>query len=400
MAKTELQYKKEKEIFFEDVFKISQENRAVMIIYDTGSGKFRVLKDTDLSGGGGIASNINIEKVGGTAVTGRDWSQDFQQLQLLPDIKTSLNNLDTKITKCDTDNVTVVSELAYDSTYDLKKISIERDNVGLATESTLSGIKSQTDKLTFDASNNLLVALPSDQVSDLKSVSVSNAYDTSNDWFKVSLENDSTGISSKVANLTFDANNNLKVAISSDEVGLATETTLSGIKSQTDKIQFSADNEIFVKIRGNGVELNPLSFDYKIDYTGMHPVLPVISVPFVFNWDDYFMYQAAYFTQDGTVNSTAVGFSFGSHDWAPARKILMIIVPDSGVTHYKIRLMANQYTTSWWWDLAIIENWDDVKDAYIIDAMSSKFLYVKLDEIEPSDKSIYVKLQIFTGDYL
>lgn len=69
----------------------------------------------------------------------------------------TLSSIDSKITKCDTDNVKVVSEVAYDSTNDLKKVSIERDNVGLAKESTLSGIKTQTDKLSFDASNNLKI---------------------------------------------------------------------------------------------------------------------------------------------------------------------------------------------------------------------------------------------------
>jgi len=39
-------------------------------------------------------------------------------------------------------------------------ISIDKDNVGLATESTLSAIRSQTDKLSFDEFNRLYIANP------------------------------------------------------------------------------------------------------------------------------------------------------------------------------------------------------------------------------------------------
>jgi hypothetical protein len=59
-------------------------------------------------------SPFNITKVAGTALTGRDWSGDFEKLQ----------NIDTTLST-------------------------------RASETTLSGIKSQTDKLQFDASNNL-----------------------------------------------------------------------------------------------------------------------------------------------------------------------------------------------------------------------------------------------------
>jgi len=61
-------------------------------------------------------SPFNLTKIGGTALTGRDWSADFAKLQ----------NLDVLLST-------------------------------RASESTLSGIKSQTDKLTFDASNYLQV---------------------------------------------------------------------------------------------------------------------------------------------------------------------------------------------------------------------------------------------------
>jgi hypothetical protein len=61
-------------------------------------------------------SPFNLAKVGGTTLTGRDWSSDFARLQ----------NLDVLLSS-------------------------------RASESTLAGIRSQTDKLTFDASNRLKV---------------------------------------------------------------------------------------------------------------------------------------------------------------------------------------------------------------------------------------------------
>jgi hypothetical protein len=64
-------------------------------------------------------SPFNLTKIGGTALTGRDWSGDFAKLQ----------NLDTALST-------------------------------RASESTLSGIKTQTDKLTFDTSNRLAIQNP------------------------------------------------------------------------------------------------------------------------------------------------------------------------------------------------------------------------------------------------
>ncbi|MCD6131812.1 MAG: hypothetical protein J7J61_06910 [Candidatus Hydrothermae bacterium] len=77
--------------------------------------------------------------------------------------ETTLSSINGKITKADTDNVKVVDEVAYDSTNDRKKVSIENDAVGLAKDATLqtanttlSGIKTQTDKMQFDSNNSLL----------------------------------------------------------------------------------------------------------------------------------------------------------------------------------------------------------------------------------------------------
>jgi len=62
----------------------------------------------------------------------------------------TLSSIDGKITKCDTDNVTVVSEVAYDSVNDRKKISIENDSVGIAKEATLSSIDGKITKCDTD----------------------------------------------------------------------------------------------------------------------------------------------------------------------------------------------------------------------------------------------------------
>lgn len=57
--------------------------------------------------------------------------------------ETTLSSINSKIIKADTDNVTIVSEPAYDPTNDLKKVSIENDAVGLARDSTLNSILGQ-----------------------------------------------------------------------------------------------------------------------------------------------------------------------------------------------------------------------------------------------------------------
>jgi len=75
---------------------------------------------------------------------------------------------------------TTIDLVALPATTTLQEAKIVGDEVGLATEATLSGIKTQTDKLQFDA------------------------------------------------------NNFLRAAIASDEVGLATETTLSSVLAQLD----------------------------------------------------------------------------------------------------------------------------------------------------------------------
>lgn len=56
--------------------------------------------------------------------------------------------------------IPVKAVVASDGSSATLSLVIESDLVGLAKESTLAGVKAQTDKLTFDASGRLLVANP------------------------------------------------------------------------------------------------------------------------------------------------------------------------------------------------------------------------------------------------
>lgn len=69
----------------------------------------------------------------------------FQSDQVGLATELTLSSIDGKIIIANTDNVTVVSEPAYDSLNDRKKVSIESDSVGLAKDSTLSLLLTQAD---------------------------------------------------------------------------------------------------------------------------------------------------------------------------------------------------------------------------------------------------------------
>jgi len=149
----------------------------------------------------------------------------------------TLSSIDGKITKCDTDNVKVVSEVAYDSTNDRKKISIENDSVGLAKDATLSSIEGKITKCDTD---NVKV------VSEV-------AYDSTNDRKKVSIENDAVGLatentlSSMNSKITKCDTDNVtivsipSVTIGTDNVGLAKENTLSSINDKIPTPTFEQD---------------------------------------------------------------------------------------------------------------------------------------------------------------
>jgi hypothetical protein len=82
--------------------------------------------------------------------------------------------------------------------YLFKKGILRIDTTGsdMATESTLSSVRSQTDKITYDASNNLKINIGADDIGVAKSSDIStdqprhitNAYDTTNDRFKIDVE--------------------------------------------------------------------------------------------------------------------------------------------------------------------------------------------------------------------
>ena len=80
-----------------------------------------------------------------------------EEIRINPATEDTLSAINGKIVKADTDNVKVVSELAYDSANDRKKVSIENDAVGLAKESTLSNILSKLD-ITLSALRDALLA--------------------------------------------------------------------------------------------------------------------------------------------------------------------------------------------------------------------------------------------------
>jgi len=186
-------------------------------------------------------SPVNISQVGGTALTGRDWSGDFAKLQ----------NLDTTLSS-------------------------------RASETTLSGIKSQTDKLTFDTSNRLAIQNPpnldvllSTRASESTLSGLSGKFPSAV-ALADNLSNPTTTIIG-VANLGWDgtywrrlaadASSRLRTVVESVanpsnlDVALSTrasESTLSGIKSQTDKLTFDASNYLQVNVKAT---VNPSNLD-------------------------------------------------------------------------------------------------------------------------------------------
>ena len=107
-------------------------------------------------------------------------------------------------------------------------LKIDTSGSDMATESTQSSIKSQTDKLNYDVSNNLKINISADDIGVAKSSDIStdqprhitNAYDTPNDRFKIDAQ--------VVANPS-----NLDVALSTR----ASETTVSNILTKLSDVQ-------------------------------------------------------------------------------------------------------------------------------------------------------------------
>jgi len=83
-------------------------------------------------------SPFNLAKVAGTALTGRDWSQDFARLQNL-DVALSSRASEATLTAI---RDRLPSSLTAAGNF---RVAVSEDAVGIARDSTLSGIKSQTD---------------------------------------------------------------------------------------------------------------------------------------------------------------------------------------------------------------------------------------------------------------
>ena len=91
-------------------------------------------------------------------------------------------------------------------------IKVDADTSGLAKETTLQGIKSQTDKLTYDTNNNLQVAVASESVGLAKDATVQ-------------------AIKAQTDKLTFDASGNLLVAQGARSAGTITVASSADISS-------------------------------------------------------------------------------------------------------------------------------------------------------------------------
>jgi len=167
--------------------------------------------------------------------------------------ETTLSNINSKIVKADTDNVKIIGEVAYDSANDWKKVSVENDSVGLAKDSTLQAVDTKLGNI-----DGKVVKVDTDNVKVVGEV----AYDGTNDWKKVSVENDSVGLAKEstlqavdtklgsidgkitkvdtdnvkvVSEVAYDSTNDWKkVSVENDSVGLAKESTLSSVLSQLD----------------------------------------------------------------------------------------------------------------------------------------------------------------------
>ena len=192
----------------------------------------------------------------------------------------------------DLKKITVVgSDIAYDSTNDVFKFSIEIDNVGLAKESTLQSFKNQA----YDSSNDVykvhVLNTPTVSVnnfpSDYPDSTAHNKLDTiHSDLYdsdtgdkaisvlqsirdKVATESTLSSINSKITKCDtdnvkiaspLDANGNVKVAVQNFPTDYAKESTLSDLNSKvtkcdTDNVKIvsplSANNNVNVNIAEN-----------------------------------------------------------------------------------------------------------------------------------------------------
>jgi len=221
--------------------------------YDPGTDTYKVSITGTIT-----ADSVNISSVGGVNQTGADWTSYFENLtHLNVDLSTIATEATLSGIKSQTDR------LNFDAN-DYLRVSISADTVHLATEATLSGIKAQTDKLNFDRNNYLYVNIAAETVGlatentllSLNSKVPSMASDGSNYLYvhlgasdlDIATETTLSGVKSQTDKLSFDGSNYLYVNIGASDVDIATETTLSGIKSQTDKLSFDSDNRLITRL--------------------------------------------------------------------------------------------------------------------------------------------------------
>jgi len=118
----------------------------------------------------------------------------------------------------------------------------------VAKETTLSAIKAQTDKLQFDANNFLRVALASDEVNVAKESTLSSILSQLD--IKLSELRDALKGANNKDFSTLEAD--IESILAQLDVALSTrasESTLSAIKAQTDKLQFDSKNYLKTSTR-------------------------------------------------------------------------------------------------------------------------------------------------------
>ena len=138
------------------------------------------------------------------------------------------------------------------------------DVSALALESTAQAIKSQTDKLQFDGSNNVQARVNNKGVlNDPSAEDIADAV-----WDE--------SISDHTTSGTFGAKNQNKVPsedvddYKADVSSLALESTAQAIKSQTDKMQFDDNNYIKANVQDKGVLNDPSVTDIDDQLSSTH----------------------------------------------------------------------------------------------------------------------------------
>jgi hypothetical protein len=217
---------------------------------------------------------LNLVKVAGTALTPRDWSQDFAKLQ----------NLDVALsTRASEATLSAVRDRLPPSLTSAGnfRVALLEDVVGLARESTLSAIKSKTDNLDVALSSraseatllaiksktdNIDVALSTRASESTLSAIAGALASRATDKLRVSVVDAlpespinitkvmGTDLTARDWSQDFARLQNIDVALSSR----ASESTLSAIRAQIDKLVFDTSSRLRVNAE---VVANPPNLD-------------------------------------------------------------------------------------------------------------------------------------------